>query len=696
MIRPLLACSYRRLAPYALLTCALVCWSHAARGQGFGDFKGMWVSRFEYNEDSVADIQQKLSDAASLGITDVMWQVRGRADAYYYSNFESPAQGWQQNIDPLQVAIDAAHSNGIKLHAWMNTMPLWSNSTSPADTNHIWYNSDPSFRVTDINGQTEAIQNGASTFGGSYARVNHVLPEVQTHINNVVNDIATSYDVDGIHLDYIRWLGPSGGAGESFRPDWDYLPHDPYSHQLYQQETGLNGADGSSYAKREAYRDWVQGKITQLVTSVGQTVDSAELAEGRQIQLSAAVWNNPTTAERDYMQDYRTWLQQDLLDIAMPMVYLDNGNSHLLDGFLTDILDAQTNTDISIGLGTYLHDAGGGGVNETISQLQKVYGSGADSASFYSYGSFFDAGSLGADRADAVADWYAALADVPPAGGVLSPDATVITSFDSPGDQGYFNSPITAAGQTTIGSLSVAEQTSDESHMGGGSQLLDIDANGSWTLRHLAGGSSPAGNLVLTAEGSVGFWLKTDDPGLTVQIAVDDPSTADRGTLKNVIADNQWRLYEWDLSDDDQWQAWVNGDGAITGPTLTLDSIFFYGSGDATIYLDTVAHNPLGSLLAAPVVGDYDGSGTVDAGDFDAWLSQFGATVTPGDGADGNGDGKVDARDYAVWREAYAASVPAPAPLNPFTPVPAPGGLALLAGLALGVMRRGRGRWLAG
>lgn len=667
----------------ALLGVYLV--SGPACAETFDDFRGLWISRFEYNEDSTVDIQNKINNAADMGITDVFWQVRGKADAYYFSNHETPAEGWQQNIDPLQVAINQAQQRGVKLHAWLNTMPIWRDSAAPSDPNHIFYNSNPSFRVSDINGAVETLVNGSSSFSGSYARVNHVLPEVQTHLNNVANDLATNYDVDGIHLDYVRWLGPSDQS-DSFRPDWDYLPHDAYSHQLYLDATGLDGANGSTFGRRQAYRDWVQSRVTDLVTSIGQTVDAAEVTEGREIQLSAAVWNNPTTAENTYLQDYRTWLEQDLLDIAVPMVYLSQSNRNLMAGFLDDIFQAQTNTDISIGLGSYLHTGGtSGGVSETISQMQQVYDDGrADSLTFFSYGSLLNGSSLSNERRDAVVAWYDSLVavDPPGPGGNLAPEATLISGFDAPGDEGYFASSITAGGQTTIDGSSSADQTDAMHHEGSGSQLLDINATGEWTLRHLSGGAAPVGNLPLDAAGSIGFWLKTDTPGLTVQIALDDPGSADRGELKNVIADGEWRLYEWDLNDDDQWNGWVTGDGVITGPTLTIDSIFLYGSGDAEVYLDTVAHNPNGSLLAPPLPGDFDFDGDVDQDDYTVWQANYGAT---GDGlaADGNGDGVVDAADFTVWRDAAASAAASQA-----VPEPTALGLFLISMLGARPLRR--------
>jgi hypothetical protein len=77
-------------------------------------------------------------------------------------------------------------------------------------------------------------------------------------------------------------------------------------------------------------------------------------------------------------------------------------------------------------------------------------------------------------------------------------------------------------------------------------------------------------------------------------------------------------------------------------------------------------------LNATALAGDYDADGDVDAGDYDAWRTQFGsATILHGSGADGNYDGVVDSADYLVWRKsqadfvsggaAAAAAIPEPA-----------------------------------
>jgi hypothetical protein len=232
--------------------------------------------------------------------------------------------------------------------------------------------------------------------------------------------------------------------------------------------------------------------------------------------------------------------------------------------------------------------------------------------------------------------------------------------------------------------------------LGAGSQELNIvvDSTGTneWHLRHNSGlgtAGSPAANVALPSTGWVGFWLKTDDPGMTVELVLDDPSTGERGVAQSVVADNEWRLYQWNLDDDGDWIGWVNGNGAINQATVTIDSIFFNGSGNAQVYLDTVSHNPDGPLAAEPIPGDFNGDRSVDGDDLALWEQNFGPPP-PGpellDG-DGDGDGDVDGADFLTWQRNVGGPAGSTA-----APVPEPSAalLAAVAASLLGASRRRR------
>lgn len=61
---------------------------------------------------------------------------------------------------------------------------------------------------------------------------------------------------------------------------------------------------------------------------------------------------------------------------------------------------------------------------------------------------------------------------------------------------------------------------------------------------------------------------------------------------------------------------------------------------------------------AAPVLGDYNGNGVVDAADYTEWRDTLNAHVTPGTGADGSNNGVVDQADYNIWKSNFGSGGP--------------------------------------
>jgi hypothetical protein len=135
------------------------------------------------------------------------------------------------------------------------------------------------------------------------------------------------------------------------------------------------------------------------------------------------------------------------------------------------------------------------------------------------------------------------------------------------------------------------------------------------------------------------------------------------------------------LGSDLLTSGWIDLDAILTGGEADsnpgpierahFDFRQFFEDGDAgKLYFDLSPSFDV--VLPESLVGDYNGDGKVDAGDYTLWRDMMG-TVGQMLAADGNGDGMVDHLDYVVWKDHFgqtlgggsgsAAAVPEPASL---------------------------------
>jgi hypothetical protein len=224
------------------------------------------------------------------------------------------------------------------------------------------------------------------------------------------------------------------------------------------------------------------------------------------------------------------------------------------------------------------------------------------------------------------------VAPLPP---IVYADVTVFADFED-GDPGPFDQPnFTYPGSGSYGiagGASTVTLVTNESYRGGASQRLYIHDNpmqsGGWFVRHLAGLGQRINNTLCMASGFVGLWAKTVTPGCEISIAIDnsDAAAVGRGVFRPMVADGAWRLYEWNLEDDADWESWDGGSGMVDTVDFTLDSIQVRNASDvnAAIFIDDVAHHgwlSLAYLFAVP--GDFQPDGRVDFEDFALMARQW-------------------------------------------------------------------------
>jgi hypothetical protein len=201
---------------------------------------------------------------------------------------------------------------------------------------------------------------------------------------------------------------------------------------------------------------------------------------------------------------------------------------------------------------------------------------------------------------------------------------TIIDNFETGeanNGEGHFDKSLTFAsagsrfGFDTAASDATRDPGANYSKYWG--QKIQINWNGDtrgWQVRHVSGDSTPATNTQIpvpadATTSALGFFLRTAAQGVTAQVVVDSNGqnggvNSDAGRPLNIIGDDEWHFYEWDLLDPADWTSFTlapGSDGAIAAPGgyVTLDSIMFYGgptTGNATLWFDFVGVNHGGSL----------------------------------------------------------------------------------------------------
>jgi uncharacterized lipoprotein YddW (UPF0748 family) len=296
--------------------------------------RALWVVRTTMETpESVHALVQR---AKENGFTDLMVQVRGRGDAYYNSSLEpraEPLAGQPAAFDPLAMTIGEAHHYGIKVHAWVNIYLVADLEPLPASKDHSIYKHPDWLMVP--RGLGAELYNSPPDSRGYLKRIvdfsllnQHELeglfvspanPGVKDHLYNIWMDIATRYDVDGLHFDYVRY--------PNSQYDYSRVSIDRFRHEMDKNLASRDRLilaarfrqDPLFYIKKfpAAYADFQRDQVSELVGRIYRGVKSVK----PNAVISAAVFANEEDAARSRFQDWKRWLQMGWLDVVCPMAY---------------------------------------------------------------------------------------------------------------------------------------------------------------------------------------------------------------------------------------------------------------------------------------------------------------------------------------------------------------------------------------
>jgi len=157
------------------------------------DIVGEWIHGSTVFEAGPVGAELIASRCAEMGVTDIYLLVKGTGGTISWLKTDFPARMLTRTgRDVLAEMIEAGHAYGIRVHAWICNMEdsLYKSDHPEAGMWHY------------IRGRDNSL-------------INPYDEGYRAHMAQVVTELASNYDIDGIHLDYIRYNHVTNGWSET-------------------------------------------------------------------------------------------------------------------------------------------------------------------------------------------------------------------------------------------------------------------------------------------------------------------------------------------------------------------------------------------------------------------------------------------------------------------------------------------------
>lgn len=262
--------------------------------------RGVWVDAMSIPAND-ADMAKFVESLAKANVNVLFPEVIRRGYTIYPSKLDEQGQQWK-GYDPLAVLIREAHARGIEVHPWITCFRQgFSEDKGPILRAH------PEWTAVNKWGET------LSALGGYW--ICPSMPEARDYLAGIFKEVVSNYDVDGVHLDYIRF--------ENQFPS-PYCYNDSCRNK-FKAEYGVDPLDIDPLTEMQVkWHLWRENLINSFLKRVSE--ESRAIKPG--IKISAAVGSMPDTARTSMLQDWPHWVDNKWVDFVTPMAYTNNHTTY--------------------------------------------------------------------------------------------------------------------------------------------------------------------------------------------------------------------------------------------------------------------------------------------------------------------------------------------------------------------------------
>ncbi|NEQ88278.1 MAG: family 10 glycosylhydrolase, partial [Moorea sp. SIO2I5] len=164
--------------------------------------------------------------------------------------------------------------------------------------------------------------------------LNPFKPEVQQFIQDLVIEVVSNYDVDGIQFDDHFGLPVTFG-------------YDDFTVELYKKEH--QGKSPPTDPKDQEWVRWRANKITDFLTKLFRAVKDSVKDSNNDVIISLSP-NPQRFSYQFFLADWATWEQRGLVEELIVQIYRDNFSTFISELDQTEVKRARSHIPVGIGI----------------------------------------------------------------------------------------------------------------------------------------------------------------------------------------------------------------------------------------------------------------------------------------------------------------------------------------------------------
>ncbi|MFP6903663.1 MAG: family 10 glycosylhydrolase [Verrucomicrobiota bacterium] len=227
------------------------------------------------------------------GITAVLANMMWSSKAHYPSKWLPASQTLEKFGDQVAQCTEAARRHGLEVHVWKVCWQIRPDSAF--------------YKRCLKAGRLQTRADGRPLPWLSPSHPENIRFEI-----NALKEVANTYDIDGIHLDYIRYKDRDGDYSSAAR-------------KAFERYLGIKvanwPADACPGGKRAGqFEQFRAREISRFVSQVHREIKAIK----PQLKISAAVFGSYPDCISSRGQDWAAWLREGTVDFVTPMNYTVN------------------------------------------------------------------------------------------------------------------------------------------------------------------------------------------------------------------------------------------------------------------------------------------------------------------------------------------------------------------------------------